>query len=474
MEQGGVAGTLHHDGTSDYGTAQGDADTGDGAGATAAAIDPPPVSPGDSAPTPPAPPDGSAPAPPSNPVLTLPGGPAPRPTAEPTPPEPPDSPVPVPPSDPAPAPPPASGTPGVPHLFLRRLNARVPPRVDNPLIATGTPGTPDTSADTNSDAGATATADNHGDADGDDAPADAAPLSNTPSAPLIGALVAPHTAPPIPLTDDMNVVTGTAILSATLSDPPAPATEPILDHAATTTAATWATATAALTLHIGPPGPLLLPLDGEEANGGAAPSRSSRARASAWSTTIILSASAALLAPVIPSAFFAQPSHSSHVARSSADHSCCSCVAALTCLAVCTGLAEHVGSWTTGGALILAQLPRQQILAPSPPAQNPASYAHALSDGQLACGPRARPVPRQQILAPSPPARNPASYAHALSDGQLACGPKARPAGSLHEGRIRSVHSLPQQQLPTRNTASDAPEIHTGFGYSISQHSVSQ
>ena len=467
MERGGVAGTLHHDETNDDGTAQGSADTGDGAGATAAANDPPPVSPGNAAPAPPAPPDGSAPAPPSSLVLTLSGGPAPRPPAGPTPPEPPDSPVPVPPSDPAPAPLPAAGTPDVPHLFLRRLDARIPPPVDNSLTATGAPGTPDTaqaSAGTNNDAGATATVGNHGDADGDAALADAAPLSNALGTPLVGALTGPHVAAPTPLTDDMNAVTGNAILPAAPSDPPAPATEPILDHAATTTAATWAAATTTLTLHIGPPEPLPLQLHGEEANDGAALSRSSsHAHASAWSTAIILSASAALLAPAIPSAFFAQPSHSSHVARSNADRSCCLCVATLTCLAVCTGLAEHVSSWA-GGALILAQLPsQQQILAPSPPAQNPASYAHELSDGQLACGPRARPVPCQQILAPSPPARNPASYAHALPGEQLTCGPRAQLTGSLHEGGVRSVHSLPQQQLPAPNTASDMHTLPDGW-----------
>ena len=137
-----------------------------------------------------------------------------------------------------------------------------------------------------------------------------------------------------------------------------------------------------------------------------------------------------------PAPDHAATSHSSHVARSNADRSCCLCVATLNCLVVCTGLAEHVSSWA-GGAPIVPQLPRadgapilaqlaslQQILAPSPPAQNPASYNHELSDGQLACSPGARPVPCQHILAPSPPARNPASYAHALPGEQSTCGPE--------------------------------------------------
>ena len=116
------------------------------------------------------------------------------------------------------------------------------------------------------------------------------------------------------------------------------------------------------------------------------------------------------------------------------------------------------------GAPILAQLPsQQQILPPSPPAQNPASYNHELSDGQLACSPGARPVPCQHILAPSPPARNPASYAHALPGEQLTCGPRAQLTGSLHEGGLRSVHSLPQRRLHAPNTASGMHTLSDGW-----------
>ena len=305
------------------------------------------------------------------------------------------------------------------------------------FVAAGTPGNSDEgSADTNGGTGATATAVtveqggvadtlNHNDADGNAAPADAAPLGDTQSAPLVETLAAPHIAPLTLLPDDMNTDTDAAVLSATPSEPPVPKREPILEDAVTTTTTAWAEATAALALQIGPPEPQFLPLDDGEANDGAAPSRSSRTRVSAWSTTIILPASVALLTPALPSAFFAQPSHSSHVTRSNAGHSCCSCVAALACLAVHMGLAEHIGPRAAHEAPLLAQLPRRRI------------------------------------LGPSPPARNPASSTHALSEGQPTCGPWTWPTGSLHEGGIRSVHSLPQRRPRTPSTVqqSDSPRL---------------
>ena len=392
MEQGGVADALHHDGTDD-----------DAAPADDTVVF---VSPGSRAPAPPAPRDSDHASPadgtaasvlPDSYALALPVPPSTGDAADaaladgaaasvspghcaPPPPVLPDNPAPVSPCDPALAPPPASVVPSVPHLFRRRFDAHIP--TGSTLVTAGTPGAPDTdqgNADTNDGAGATATAVtmaqggipdtlDHDDANGNAAPADAASLGGTLGAPLIGALVTPpHVAPLAPLTDDMEAAAGAAVLPATPNDPPAPGHESILENTVTTTAATWAVATTALALQISPPELPLLPLGDEDAHGGAALSRSSHAHASAWSTTIILSASVALFAPAIPSAFFAQPSHSSHVTHSNSGRSCCLCVAALACLATRMGLAEHASPRAAGGAPLLAQLPRQQA---SPPARS--------------------------------------------------------------------------------------------------------
>ena len=93
------------------------------------------------------------------------------------------------------------------------------------------------------------------------------------------------------------------------------------------------------------------------------------------------------------------------------------------------------------------------------------------------CSPKTRPAPCQHILTPSPPARNPASYAHALPGEQSTCGPGARLTRPLHEGGPRSVHSLPQQQLRTPNTASDVHALFHSWSilrYMASSHNHAQ
>ena len=128
----------------------------------------------------------------------------------------------------------------------------MPPPVDNPLTAADALGTPDTalaSAGTNDDAGAAATAGNHGDAASDAAGTDddagaAATAGNHGNA---ASDAAPAGAAP-------------------LSNTP----EPVPDHAVTTTPAAWAVATTALTTHVGPLEPLPLQLHGEDTNDGAA------------------------------------------------------------------------------------------------------------------------------------------------------------------------------------------------------------
>ena len=80
-------------------------------------------------------------------------------------------------------------------------------------------------------------------------------------------------------------------------------------------------------------------------------------------------------------------------------------------------------------------------------------------------------MPCQYILAPSPPARNPTSYAHALPGEQSTCGPEARLTGSLHDGGLRSVHSPSQQQLHAPNTVSDMHILPDGWSINTANDS---
>ena len=224
--------------------------------------------------------------------------------------------------------------------------------------------------------------------------------------------------------------------------------------------------TAADTLGI--PGTALASADDDDDDAGAAATTGDHGDATSGAA---LADATPLSSTPEPAPDHAATSHSSHVERSNADRSCCLCVAILNCLVVCTGLAEHVSSWADG-LPILAQLPsQQQTLPPSPPAQNPASYNHELSDGQLACSPGAWPVPCLYILAPSPPARNHTSYAHALPGEQSTCGPEARLTGSLHDGGLRSVHSPSQRQLHAPNTVSDMHILPNGWSINTANDS---